>query len=88
MAFLQNELGHGGVALATILAAAGTVLLALGLGQDSAALAVSGAIVLGTGSIAGANAPHIWLRSVYRRLDRVDPDDHEAMPDKRIRIQF
>ena len=88
MAFLQNEMGHGGVTLATLLALTGTVLLALGLGQDSTALAVAGAIVLGVGSIVGANAPHIWLRSVYRRLDRVDPDDHEAMPSTRIRIQF
>ena len=88
MAFLQNEMGHGGVTLATLLALAGTVLLALGLGQHSTSLAVAGAIVLGVGSIVGANAPHIWLRSVYRRLDRVDPDDHEAMPSTRIRIQF
>jgi len=83
---LQNESGHGGVTLATLLALAGTALLALGLGQDSSGLAVAGAIVLGVGSIVGANAPHIWLRSVYRRLDRVDPDDRDARSG--FRIQF
>jgi hypothetical protein len=34
------------------------------------------------------NAPHIWMRSVYRRLDKVTPDDPEAMPEQRFRIQF
>jgi hypothetical protein len=83
---LQNETGHVGVTLATLVVLVGTILLAIGLGQDSTGPAVAGAIVLGIGSIIGASAPHVWLRSVYRRLDRVDPDD----PDVRsgFRIQF
>lgn len=84
----NSERGHIGVTVATILGLAGTVLLAIGLGNDSTGLAVAGAIVLGVGTIIGANAPHIWMRSVYRRLDRVDPEDHEAMPEKRFRTQL
>ena len=84
----HSERGHIGVTAATVLGLVGTVLLACGLGSDNSALAVAGAIVLGLGAILGANAPHIWLRSVYRRLDRVSPDDPDARPNTRIRIQF
>jgi hypothetical protein len=85
---LHSERGHTGVGLANLLALAGTVLLAIGLGQGVTALSVTGAIVLGLGAIVGDIAPHIWLRSVYRRLDKLDPQDHDAMPENRIRIQF
>ncbi len=85
---LRSERGHIGVGLANLLALAGTVMLAIGLGQGVTALSVTGAIVLGLGTVVGDNAPHVWQRSVYRRLDRVDPEDHEAMPEERIRIQY
>jgi hypothetical protein len=85
---LNSERGHLGAGLASILALAGTVLLAIGLAADTTALAVVGAIVLGLGTVASVSAPHIWLRSIYRRLDKVDPEDAEAMPQKRARIQF
>jgi len=88
MTVLNSEQGHGGVALASTLAIIGTVLLAIGLGNNTTGLSVAGAIILGLGSVVGINAPHTWLRSVYRRLDKVDPDDDEAMPEKRIRLQY
>lgn len=85
---LNGERGHVGVTVGSLLALAGTVVLAIGLGGDNNIASVIGAIALGAGSLLGMNAPHIWMRSVYRRLDKVDPEDHEAMPEKRIRIQF
>jgi hypothetical protein len=85
---LQSEQGHIGSGIASIAALAGGILLAIGLDSDTTALSVAGAIVLGLGIFVAANAPHIWMRSIYRRLDRVDPDDHDAMPEKRARIQF
>ena len=85
---LHSERGHAGVSVATVLMLAGTVLLAVGLGNETTGLSVAGAVVLGLGSILGANAPHIWMRSVYRRLDKLDPEDPEAMPEKRFRTQF
>jgi hypothetical protein len=85
---LRSERGHGAVTCATTFAIVGTVLLAIGLGNDSNGLSVAGAIVVGIGSVVGFNGPHLWLRSVYRRLDKVDPEDNEAMPEKRIRIQL
>ena len=86
MKILRSERGHAGVTLGSTIAIVGTVLLAIGLGHDSNGMSVVGAIVLGVGSLIGMNAPHIWMRSVYRRLDKVDPDD----PDVRsgFRIQF
>ena len=88
MRTLNSERGHGAVTFATTLAIVGTVLLAIGLGNDGNAMSVIGAVVLGSGSVLGFNGPHIWFRSVYRRLDKLDPEDHESMPEKRIRIQF
>jgi hypothetical protein len=85
---LQSERGHIGVSLGTTLAVVGTVLLAIGLGNDSNGMSVAGAIVLGLGSLIGMNAPHIWMRSVYRRLDKLDPEDHESLPEKRFRTQL
>jgi drug/metabolite transporter (DMT)-like permease len=85
---LQSERGHIGVTLGSVLAVVGTILLAIGLGNDNNGMSVAGAIVLGAGSLLGMQAPHIWMRSVYRRLDKVDPEDHESMPEKRFRTQF
>ena len=85
---LQGERGHVGVSLASLLAIAGTALLAIGLGNGTTELAVCGAIVLGIGSLLGMNAPHIWMRSVYRRLDKVTPDDPDAHPNERFRLQI
>jgi len=80
---LQNEHGHLGADLTSVMAIVGTVLLAIGLGNDTTSLSVAGAIVLGLSSILGVNAPHFWLRSVYRRLDRVSPE--EGAPRRGIR---
>jgi hypothetical protein len=84
----NSDRGHGGAGLATTLAIIGTALLAIGLGNESTVVGVIGALVLGSAVVAAITASHFWLRSIYRRLDKVDPEDHEALPEKRIRIQF
>ena len=81
---LRSERGHIGVSVASLLALAGMIVLAIGLGRDSNTVAVVGAVLLGLGSLIGMNAPHIWMRSVYRRLDRVSPDDPEASTSFRL----
>jgi hypothetical protein len=88
MPMLRSERGHITSGLSSLLAIAGTALLAIGLGRDATSLAVAGAIVLGLGSLLGVNASHLWLRPIYRRLDHVDPDDKDARPNTRVRIQF
>jgi hypothetical protein len=83
---VTSERGHVGVSVASLLALAGMIVLAIGLGRDSSTVAVVGAVLLGLGSLIGMNAPHIWMRSVYRRLDRVSPNDPEAS--KSFRLEF
>ncbi len=85
---LNDEHGHGGAGLTTVLAIVGTAALAIGLGNENNTVSVIGALVLGSAVVACITASHFWLRSIYRRLDKVDPEDSEAMPDKRIRVQF
>ena len=85
---MTSERGHVGVTVASLLAFAGMIVLAIGLGRGSNTGAVVGAVLLGLGSLIGMQAPHVWLRSVYRRLDKLDPEDPEAMPEKRFRTQF
>ena len=81
---MTSERGHIGVSVASLLALAGMIVLAIGLGRDSNTVSVVGAVLLGLGSLIGMNAPHIWMRSVYRRLDRVSPDDPEASTSFRL----
>jgi len=81
---VTSERGHIGVSVASLLALAGMIVLAIGLGRDSNTVSVVGAVLLGLGSLIGMNAPHIWMRSVYRRLDRVSPDDPEASTSFRL----
>ena len=83
---MTSERGHVGVSVGSLLALAGMIVLAIGLGGDSNTVSVAGAVLLGLGSLIGMNAPHIWMRSVYRRLDRVSPDDPEAH--KGFRLEF
>ena len=75
---VRSERGHAGVTLGSTVTIVGTVLLAIGLGNDSSTLSMIGAIVLGVGTLVGINAPHIWLRRIYRRLDRVSPGDPDV----------
>ena len=78
---LRSERGHAGVTLGSTIAIVGTVLLAIGLGHDTSTLSMVGAIVLGAGTLVGINTPHIWLRRIYRRLDRISPDDPDVRTD-------
>ena len=85
---LHSERGHMLFGIASTVSLAGAALLAIGLGTDTTALSVAGAVALGISTVGAVYAPHVWLRNVYRRLDKLDPEDHEAMPEKRIRIPF
>jgi hypothetical protein len=85
---VAREDGHIGSGLASLLALAGMVLLPIGLAGDSDPLAIAGAVLLGLGIIVAVNAPHIWVGRIYRRLDRVAPDDPDARTETRGRIEF
>ena len=83
-----SEDGHVGAALASLLALVGMVLLPIGLAIDIDALSIAGAVFLGLGIIVSVGAPHIWIGRIYRRLDRVAPDDPDASAGPGSRIEF
>ena len=85
---MRGESGHVGAGLATILGIASTVLLIVGTLADSDAAMVAGAVVIGLGIIVAVSAPHAWMKRVYPRLDKLDPNDPEARPDSGFRIEF
>ncbi|HYM16812.1 MAG TPA: hypothetical protein VEZ14_14765 [Dehalococcoidia bacterium] len=76
----HSERGHVGSTTATLLAIAATVVLAVGLGKDSHAVEITGVILFGAAFVLATQVPHLWLRKMYRRLDRItdesDPDRH------------
>ncbi|OGO52407.1 MAG: hypothetical protein A2148_05780 [Chloroflexi bacterium RBG_16_68_14] len=86
--FVGREEGHVGPGIASLLALAGAILLPIGLSGDSDGLSIAGAALLGLGVIVGANAPHLWARRIYRRLDRMAPDDPDAHTGSGLRIEF
>jgi hypothetical protein len=55
---------------------------AIGIGRDSHLVEITGVVLFGLTMAAAIQAPHLWLRKVYRRLDRItdekDPDRHEG----------
>lgn len=85
---IQNESGHVGAALATLLGIGAGVALVIAFAADSDVAGIVGGVLTGLGIFGAVNAPHEWLKRVYPRLDRLDPDDSEAHPDKRIRIEY
>lgn len=76
--FHAREEGHAGAALASLLAVAGTVVLAIGLTGGTDAVRVAGAVLMGLAVLVSVNAPHEWLKRVYKRLDRISPEDPDA----------
>ena len=85
---MRGEAGHIGAGLATVLGIAAALLLSLGALADSDAATVAGAICVGLGIIIGVSAPHQWVKRIYPRLDRIDPDNPDAQPDNRFRVEF
>lgn len=84
----RGEEGHGGAALTALLAIAATVVLSVGLTGDSDALRVAGAVLMGLAIVVGVAAPHEWVKRLSARLDRMDPQDPDARPHTRARIEF
>ena len=84
----QGEGGHGGAALTVLLAIAATIVLAVGLTGDGDALRVAGTVLMGAAIVVGSVAPHEWVKRLSARLDRMGPQDPDARPYTRIRVEF
>ena len=85
---IKSESGHVGAGLATILGIGAGAALVVAFAADSDAAGIVGGVLTGLGIFAAVNAPHEWFKRVYPRLDRLDPEDSEARPDKRFRIEY
>ena len=84
----NSETGHVGAGLATILGIAAAAALVIAFAADSDVAGIAGGVLTGLGIFAAVNAPHQWLKRVYPRLDRLDPEDPEAHPEMRVRIEY
>lgn len=85
---MGSETGHLGAGLATLLGIATAILLSVGALADSDVAAVAGAVAAGLGIIVSVSAPHEWVKRIYPRLDRLDPNDPQARPHTRFRVEF
>lgn len=79
---LNSERGHVGPTTASLLAIGATIAAAIGIGIESKTVEIIGVALLGTALVAAMQVPHLWLRKIYRRIDRItdetDPDRHEG----------
>ena len=85
---MRDESGHIGAGLATLLGIAAAVALSIGTLADSDVASVAGAVAVGLGIIVAVSAPHEWVKRIYPRLDKLDPNDPEAQPEKRFRVEL
>ncbi len=84
----REEAGHGGAALSIVLAIAGAIVLSVGLTGSSDTVRVVGAVLMGLAIVTIALAAHEWVKRVSARLDRINPDDPDARPADRVRLEF
>ncbi len=71
---LKSERGHVGSGLPVLLALAALVMLPLGLASGNDGLAAADGALLALAVVIGALAPHLWVRKIWARIDRDDPD--------------
>ncbi len=70
---IEGEEGHANVGIASLIPAAGAIVLGIGAANDTGWMAVAGGIVLGLGLVAHELARHSTIdKGIYGRLDRID----------------
>jgi len=72
---LNGEEGHVGAALASVLGIAAGAAVAIAFVGDSDAAGIAAGVLVGLAIVVGISAPHEWLKRIYPRLDKLDPDD-------------
>ncbi len=80
----RSERGHVGPGVAAAVAIAGVWFAAVGIHGGSDTTEIIGVAMLGAAIVIGTQVPHLWLRKLYRRIDRItdesDPDKHVGRP--------
>ena len=85
---LSREEGHGGAALTTLLGVGAGAAIVTAFAADSDIAGIIGGVLVAIAIFFGVQAPHVWLRRVYPRLDKLDPADPESQPENKRRIEF
>lgn len=86
---LTSEQGHVGPTLAAAVAIVAGIVASLGIGLDVKALAIVGVGLLSAALVLSTVPPHLWIRKVWRRIDRItDETDPDRDASGRIRIEF
>lgn len=84
----SREDGHIGNGLAILCGLGAAIAIVLAFSEDSDTAGIIGGVLTGLGIIIGVAAPHEWVKRIYPRLDKLDPTDPEAHPEKRFRIEL
>ncbi len=86
---LKSEQGHVGPTLSSVCAIAAVVVASIGIGVDSKVTEIIGVALFGMAIVGATQVPHLWIRKVWRRIDRItddtDPDRHTE-PGLRIEL--
>jgi hypothetical protein len=86
---LKSEDGHVGPTTASVAAIAAGIVASLGIGFDSKSMEIIGVALFSAAIVVGLAAPHLWIRKVWRRLDRItDDSDPDRDVQSRRRIEF
>jgi hypothetical protein len=76
----RSERAHVGPGVAAALGVAAAIVAALGIHGGSETMEITGVALFGAAIVVGTQVPHLWLRRLYRRIDRIadesDPDKH------------
>ena len=77
---IASERGHVGPTVSGILGIAAAVVASIGIHGGSDTLEIIGVALFGAAIVGATAVPHLWLRKVWRRIDRItdesDPDKH------------
>lgn len=83
-----HEEGHVGAGITSLLAIAATVVLAIGLTGGGDVVKVIGVVLMGLAVVVSVTAPHEWVKRLSARLDRLNPEDPDARPGTKTRVEF
>jgi hypothetical protein len=79
---LRSEQGHVGSSVGSLVGIAAAVVAAIGISADSDITEIVGVGLFGLAIVLATQVPHLWLKKIYRRIDRItdesDPDRHEG----------
>ena len=77
-----SESGHFGAGGASTLGIAAAIVTGIGISGDSDITQIVGVALFGAAIVLATQMPHLWMRRVYRRIDRItdssDPDKYDG----------